>query len=188
MYEKSPRHNAAIFLVSTYLGVHASILLGTEGCVSAKTVASVVCLSSPQPHQHSIITRIITTKDRAFVMASKQSSKPSVYLHNGQILQAPPLSVQIRRFIESIYIFFGLYFTSFFSLDPYTAAQNSPFNVTKSANQPNTKPRWSGSRGPRGGGGGGGGDGPGGGGFGSFGSGKFGRVDDVRGQCKGGCC
>ncbi|KAL2816874.1 hypothetical protein BJX63DRAFT_386468 [Aspergillus granulosus] len=121
-------------------------------------------------------------------MASKQPSNPGVYLHNGQILQAPPLSVQIRRFIENIYLFLGLYFTSFFSLDPYAAAENSPFNITRSSNQSNSKPRWSSSGAPRGGGGGGGG-GPGGpGGFGSFGSSKFGRVDDINGTCKTGCC
>ncbi|KAL2831197.1 hypothetical protein BDW59DRAFT_140653 [Aspergillus cavernicola] len=120
-------------------------------------------------------------------MASKQSAKPNIYLHNGQILQAPPISVKMRRFFESIYLFLGLYFTSFFALDPYAAAQSSPFNITKADNQSNTKSRWNNLGGSRGGGGGGGGPG-GGGGFGRFGSGKFGRLDDVRGQCKGSCC
>ncbi|KAL4953238.1 hypothetical protein BDW69DRAFT_165820 [Aspergillus filifer] len=119
----------------------------------------------------------------------KSSAKPAVYLHNGQILQAPPVSVQIRRFVENIYLFLGLYFTSFFALDPYAAAQASPFNVTRAGNKDNTRSRWGGFGGPRGGGGGGGGGGPGGGGgFGSFGSGKFGRVDDIQRSCKGSCC
>ncbi|KAL6233588.1 hypothetical protein BDW75DRAFT_241909 [Aspergillus navahoensis] len=118
-------------------------------------------------------------------MASKESPKHSVYLHNGQVLQAPPVSVQIRRFVEGIYLFLGLYFTSFFALDPYEAARNSRFNVTRAGNKDNTRSRWGGSGG-RGGGGGGGGPG-GGGGFGSFGSGKFGRVDDIQGSCKT-CC
>ncbi|BCS22895.1 uncharacterized protein APUU_31120S [Aspergillus puulaauensis] len=119
--------------------------------------------------------------------SSKASSKPGVYLHNGQILQSPPVSVQIRRFMENIYLFLGLYFTSFFALDPYEAAQNSSFNVTRAGNKDNTRSRWNGLGGPRGGGGGGGGPG-GGGGFGSFGSGKFGKVDDIQGSCKGSCC
>ncbi|KAL4805514.1 hypothetical protein BDV18DRAFT_141104 [Aspergillus unguis] len=114
-------------------------------------------------------------------MTSEESSKPGVYLHNGQILQAPPVSVQIRRFMENIYLFLGLYFTSLFALDPYDAAAGSPFNITRAGNNNNTRPRWGGSAGgPRGGGGGGPG---GGGGFGSFGSGKFGRTDDVQ-ACK----
>ncbi|KAL3471321.1 hypothetical protein BJX99DRAFT_237867 [Aspergillus californicus] len=121
-------------------------------------------------------------------MASKQSQKPSVYLHNGQILQAPPISVKMRHFFENIYLFLGLYFTSFFALDPFVAAENSSFNITNFNNRSNTKSRWAGPGGARGGGGGGGGGGPGGsGGFGSFGSGKFSRVDDINGQCKGSC-
>ncbi|KAL4884705.1 hypothetical protein BJY04DRAFT_181804 [Aspergillus karnatakaensis] len=121
-------------------------------------------------------------------MASKESSKPNVYLHNGHILQAPPVSVQLRRLVENIYLFLGLYFTSFFAFDPYEAAQNSPFNITKADNKSSTRSRWGNFGGPRGGGGGGGGGGPGGGGgFGSFGSGKFAPVDNIEGSCKGTC-
>ncbi|KAL4922218.1 hypothetical protein BDW62DRAFT_79337 [Aspergillus aurantiobrunneus] len=32
------------------------------------------------------------------------------------LIYSPPVSVQIRRFIENIYLFFGLYFTSFFAV------------------------------------------------------------------------
>jgi hypothetical protein len=32
------------------------------------------------------------------------------------LIHSPPLSVQLRRFVENIYLFFGLYFTSFFSV------------------------------------------------------------------------
>ncbi|KAE8151894.1 hypothetical protein BDV25DRAFT_151937 [Aspergillus avenaceus] len=105
------------------------------------------------------------------------SSKPQTYMSNGQVLTTPPLSVRISRFFESIYIFFGLYFVSFFSLDPYTAAQNSRFNVTSPRNNRSTRSFW--------GGGGGSGSGDGGGGPGGFGPRRIGRVDDIRGpECK----
>ncbi|KAE8378550.1 hypothetical protein BDV26DRAFT_261360 [Aspergillus bertholletiae] len=108
------------------------------------------------------------------------SSKPKTYLSNGQVLGSPPLWVRINRLIENIYLFLGLYFVSLFSFDPYTAAQNSQFNVTRPQNHPNTRPRWGGSGGSGGDGGGGGGGGPGG-----FGPRKIGRVDDIRGpECK----
>ncbi|KAL5337594.1 tetrapyrrole methylase [Aspergillus crustosus] len=123
------------------------------------------------------------------IRSTIESSKPSVYLHNGQILQTPPVTVQARRFIESVYLFLGLYFSSFFALDPYEAAQNSPFNITKANNKDSTKSRWGNFGGSHGGGGGSGGPGGGrGGGFGSFGSGKFGRLDNIEGSCKSGCC
>ncbi|KAE8352129.1 deoxyribose-phosphate aldolase [Aspergillus coremiiformis] len=107
------------------------------------------------------------------------SSNPKVYLSNGQVLGSPPLWVRIKRIIENVYLFFGLYFVSLFSFDPYTAAQNSRFNITRSENNPRTRPHWGGSAGS--GSGGGGGGGPGGG----FGPRKIGRVDDIRGpECK----
>ncbi|KAK4125211.1 thioredoxin [Parathielavia appendiculata] len=34
----------------------------------------------------------------------------------------------LKGFLEAVVAFFGLYFYSFFSLDPYKAAENSPFN------------------------------------------------------------
>ena len=63
-------------------------------------------------------------------------------------------------------------------LDPYAAAEQSPFNIR---NRSNAAPR----AGPRaGGGGGGGGGGHGGGGGGGSGK-KLGTVDDIRGpECK----
>ncbi|KAL1987714.1 hypothetical protein VTN96DRAFT_2554 [Rasamsonia emersonii] len=109
-------------------------------------------------------------------MSAPSSSRP--YVSGGQMLQSPPLSVRVIRFFESIYIFLGLYFVSLFSLDPYTAAQSSQFNVARPQNKPNTRPRWGG--GSYGGGYGGGG-GPGG----SGGPRRIGRVDDIRGpECR----
>ncbi|KAJ5623128.1 hypothetical protein N7490_011733 [Penicillium lividum] len=108
-------------------------------------------------------------------MSTKKPQTP--YFSNGQVLSSPPFSVRVSRFLESVYVFFGLYLVSFFSLDPYLAAQNSSFNI----HQPKTR---NGSRGPTGGGSGsyGSGGGGGGGGGGPGGPGKrIGRVDDVRG-------
>ncbi|PWY79458.1 DUF171-domain-containing protein [Aspergillus sclerotioniger CBS 115572] len=105
------------------------------------------------------------------------SSEPKTYVSGGRVLSSPPLTVRIARFFESVYVFIGLYFVSLFSLDPYTAAQNSRFNVTGTGKDPNASARW---------GGGGGSWGPGGGGGGPGGPGRrIGRVDDVRGpECK----
>ncbi|PLB52401.1 hypothetical protein P170DRAFT_434164 [Aspergillus steynii IBT 23096] len=101
-------------------------------------------------------------------------------MSNGQVLGSPPFSVRLSRFFESVYLFLGLYLVSFFSVDPYSAAENSRFNITRPGNKPNTRSRWGGSSGFGGGGGGGGGGGPGG-----FGPRKIGRVDDIRGpECK----
>ncbi|BDD63364.1 hypothetical protein MAP00_008263 [Monascus purpureus] len=109
----------------------------------------------------------------------------NTYLSNGQILQSPPLSVRITRFFENVYFFLGLYFVSLFSLDPYTAAQNSQFNITRPVNKHNTRPRWGGSAGSSGYGGGGGG--PGGSGPRGPGPRRIGRVDDIRAPECGSC-
>ncbi|GFN17349.1 hypothetical protein AtubIFM56815_004646 [Aspergillus tubingensis] len=107
------------------------------------------------------------------------ASEPKTYVSGGRVLASPPITVRIIRFIENIYLFLGLYIVSLFSLDPYTAAQNSRFNVTQSGKTPNTRARWG-----SGGGGGGGSWGPGGGGGGGGGP-RIGRVDDIRGpECK----
>ncbi|KAJ5918221.1 hypothetical protein N7454_010596 [Penicillium verhagenii] len=111
------------------------------------------------------------------------SEKPqTAYFSNGQALTSLPLSVRVSRFIESAYVFFGLYIVSFLSLDPYAAAQNSSFNIHKtrsSSGSRDTRGGSSSSYGPGGGGGGGGGGGPGGPGR------RIGRVDDVRGpECR----
>ncbi|RAL06442.1 DUF171-domain-containing protein [Aspergillus ibericus CBS 121593] len=102
-------------------------------------------------------------------------SEPKTYVSGGRVLSSPPVTVRVTRFVESIYIFIGLYLVSLFSLDPYTAAQNSRFNITRSGKTPNTSARWGGGGGSWGPGGGGGGGGPGGPGR------RIGRVDDVRG-------
>ncbi|PWY66311.1 hypothetical protein BO83DRAFT_381192 [Aspergillus eucalypticola CBS 122712] len=110
------------------------------------------------------------------------ASEPKTYVSGGRVLANPPITVRILRFVENIYLFIGLYIVSLFSLDPYTAAQNSRFNVTQSGKTPNTRARWG-----SGGGGGGGSWGPGGGGGGGPGGPgrRIGRVDDIRGpECK----
>lgn len=69
--------------------------------------------------------------------------------------------------------------------DPYTAAQNSQFNVSRQGNRHNSRPRWGGSSSSYGGGGGGpGGSGPRGGGSGPR---RIGRVDDIRAPECGSC-
>ncbi|OOF98602.1 hypothetical protein ASPCADRAFT_204361, partial [Aspergillus carbonarius ITEM 5010] len=87
------------------------------------------------------------------------SSEPKTYVSGGRVLSSPPLTVRITRFFENIYVFIGLYLVSFFSLDPYTAAQNSRFNVTRTGKNPDASARWGGGGGSWGPGGGGGGPG-----------------------------
>ncbi|KAJ5797864.1 uncharacterized protein N7503_007160 [Penicillium pulvis] len=108
----------------------------------------------------------------------------TTYFSNGQALSSPPFSVRVSRFFESVYLFFGLYLVSFFSLDPHTAAQNSSFNIHRPKTPSGSRKPFggsSGSYGSGGGGGGGGGGGPGGPGR------RIGRVDDVRGPECGSC-
>ncbi|PYI17085.1 hypothetical protein BO86DRAFT_388343 [Aspergillus japonicus CBS 114.51] len=112
--------------------------------------------------------------------------EPRTYVSGGRVLGSPPLTVRVSRFFESVYVFLGLYLVSFFSLDPYAAAQNSQFNIHRKGNPSGPTSRWGlfGGGGSGGPGGGGGGGGPGGGPRG-FGPRKIGRVDDVRGpECK----
>lgn len=108
-------------------------------------------------------------------------------------LYRPPLSARFARLTDSIYNFIGLYIVSLFSLDPYTAAQNSHFNVVGRPNSYQERSRWGGVNrtGGNGGSGGGGGwgsgsdrRGPGGGGGPSR---RLGTVDDVRGPECGSC-
>ncbi|KAK0632197.1 hypothetical protein B0T14DRAFT_490595 [Immersiella caudata] len=40
-----------------------------------------------------------------------------------------PRNWSLNGFIEAVWVFFGLYFWSLFSLDPYKSAESSPFNV-----------------------------------------------------------
>jgi thioredoxin 1 len=42
----------------------------------------------------------------------------------------------MQKFFDMLIAFFGLYFTSLFSLDAYQAAENSPFNVHKAQSEP----------------------------------------------------
>lgn len=100
------------------------------------------------------------------------------YVSNGEVLGGPPVSVRISRFFESVYIFFGLYFTTLLSFDPYTTAQNSQFNISRRGD------RLGGSSYGSGGGGAGGPGGPGGPGP---RTGRLGRVDDIRGPECGSC-
>ncbi|KIW25009.1 uncharacterized protein PV07_10685 [Cladophialophora immunda] len=118
---------------------------------------------------------------------------------SGHILETPPLSARISRISDDVYNFLGLYFVSLFSLDPYTAAQNSQFNTRGRPNAYQERPRWGGGTNRLGGGGatGGGGStwGRGGGGGGGSGSGsgsgggsrRMGGIDDVRAPECGSC-
>ncbi|TKA76015.1 hypothetical protein B0A49_02925 [Cryomyces minteri] len=109
------------------------------------------------------------------------SNRP--YLHKGQMLSSPPISARIQGFIGSAYVFLALYFTTLFSLDPYAAAEASPFNTKNRSASRSGAPRKLGW-GSLGGGSGGGSGGSGPGGPGSGGR-KLGRVDDIRGpECK----
>ncbi|MCJ1460503.1 hypothetical protein MMC28_010885 [Mycoblastus sanguinarius] len=97
------------------------------------------------------------------------------YLFNGEVLQSPPFSVQVRNFFNGTYNFLGLYMTTLFSLDAYAAAEQSSFSIMN-------RRRSTAGSGPRSGGGGSGG---GGGGSGGNGGKKLGTVDDIRGpECK----
>ncbi|QKX63941.1 uncharacterized protein TRUGW13939_11113 [Talaromyces rugulosus] len=118
---------------------------------------------------------------RITMSAARPAQTP--YVSNGRVLETPPLTARVVRWVDNAYLFFGLYLVSLFALDSYAAAQGSQFNISASHNNPNTRPRWGGrSTGGGGGGGGGGGWGPGGGGNGGR---KIGQVDDVRGpECK----
>ncbi|MCJ1291082.1 hypothetical protein MMC34_002625 [Xylographa carneopallida] len=115
--------------------------------------------------------------------AKPLGAKPlGAYVSNGQVLSSPPLSVRVRGFVDTAILFFGLYITTLFSLDPYAAGQTSAYNIN---NREKDGTRT--GRGFFGGGGGGGGSGGGGPGPGSGGGGgrKLGTVDQIRGpECK----
>ena len=104
------------------------------------------------------------------------------------VLFRPPLIARLSRFSSDMYDFLGLYFVSLFSLDPYTAAQNSNFNTRGRPNAYQERSRW-GSSNRLGGGGGGGGGAGGGGGNGGGGPAprRMGGIDDVRGPECGSC-
>ncbi|EXJ95001.1 hypothetical protein A1O1_00119 [Capronia coronata CBS 617.96] len=129
---------------------------------------------------------------RKATSSTPSSSSSAKYISSsGHVLETPPLTARISRLSDSIYNFLGLYIVSLFSLDPYTAAQNSQFNTR--AKGPNTyqeRPRWGANRSGTGGGGVGGigrggntgtGTGSGAGGR------RFGGIDDVRGPECGSC-
>lgn len=42
----------------------------------------------------------------------------------------------VQKIVDMLIAFFGLYFTTLFSLDAYQAAENSPFNVHKARSEP----------------------------------------------------
>ncbi|KIW78975.1 hypothetical protein Z517_08815 [Fonsecaea pedrosoi CBS 271.37] len=128
---------------------------------------------------------------------SPSQGKANYVSSSGHVLERPPLSARISRFSDDLYNFLGLYLVSLFSLDPYTAAQNSQFNTRGRPNAYQDRPRWgAGSTTRLGGGGGSGGGGSGGswgrgggGGAGGPGSGprRMGGIDDVRGPECGSC-
>ncbi|KIW49074.1 hypothetical protein PV05_10788 [Exophiala xenobiotica] len=123
------------------------------------------------------------------------SASASYVSSSGRLLETPPLSARISRLGDDIYNFLGLYFVSLFSLDPYTAAQNSQFNLRGRPNAYQDRARWGGvnrtggAGGTTGGGGSGTsrGGGSGGGGGGGGAGRRFGGIDDVRGPECGSC-
>ncbi|KAK7883606.1 hypothetical protein LTR67_011016 [Exophiala xenobiotica] len=119
------------------------------------------------------------------------ASSASYVSSSGRLLETPPLSARISRLGDDIYNFLGLYFVSLFSLDPYTAAQNSQFNLRGRPNVYQDRARWGGGVNRAGGGGAGGGPatggGGGGGGAGAGAGRRFGGIDDVRGPECGSC-
>ncbi|KIW16313.1 hypothetical protein PV08_06364 [Exophiala spinifera] len=127
---------------------------------------------------------------------SSSTSSASYVSSSGHVLETPPLAARISRLGDDIYNFLGLYFVSLFSLDPYTAAQNSQFNTRGRPNAYQERSRWggvnrTGGGGPAGGGAAGTGSGfggRGGGGGGGSGAGRrFGGIDDVRAPECGSC-
>ncbi|KAJ9608080.1 hypothetical protein H2200_007068 [Cladophialophora chaetospira] len=126
--------------------------------------------------------------DKSTPSSNKPPTKPAYISSSGHVLESPPLTARLTRFSEDIYNVLGLYFVSLFSLDPYTAAQNSQFNTRGRPNVYQERPRWGGNSGRVGGGGGRGSGAGGGGGFGGGGSGRrMGGIDDVRGPECGSC-
>ncbi|ETI27885.1 hypothetical protein G647_00334 [Cladophialophora carrionii CBS 160.54] len=121
--------------------------------------------------------------------ANKPPVKPAYVSSSGHVLESPPFSARLSRFSSDVYNFLGLYFVSLFSLDPYTAAQNSQFNTRGRPNAHQARPTWGGGLGRLGGGTPGGGAGGGSrGGGGSNGSGRrMGGIDDVRAPECGSC-
>ncbi|KAI1611275.1 hypothetical protein EDD37DRAFT_650948 [Exophiala viscosa] len=124
----------------------------------------------------------------------KPATTSSYISSSGHVLDTPPVSARISRLGDNIYNFLGLYFVSLFSLDPYTAAQNSRFNSRGRPNAYQERARWGGANRAGGVGAGPGGSGPSGGrggggsGFGGSGSGRrMGGVDDVRAPECGSC-
>ncbi|EPS26909.1 hypothetical protein POX_g08791 [Penicillium oxalicum] len=107
---------------------------------------------------------------------SSQKSAPA-YVSNGQTLSSPPLTVRLNRFVESVYLFLGLYFVSLFSFDANASAQSSQFNI----HNRNSVSRGTSSWGSRAGGS----SGPASRRGGNGGGPRLGRVDDIRGpECK----
>ncbi|KAK5415455.1 hypothetical protein LTR06_003505 [Exophiala xenobiotica] len=118
------------------------------------------------------------------------ASSASYVSSSGRLLETPPLSARISRLGDDVYNFLGLYFVSLFSLDPYTAAQNSHFNLRGRPNAYQDRARWGGGVNRTGGAGGGPATGGGEGGGGGAGAGagrRFGGIDDVRGPECGSC-
>ncbi|KAH8149172.1 uncharacterized protein LAJ45_06711 [Morchella importuna] len=58
-------------------------------------------------------------------------AKPARYVRDGQVVAGAPVGAQMRGWVNAAVVFFGLYFMSLFSLDPVSAAEESPFNVNR---------------------------------------------------------
>jgi thioredoxin 1 len=70
-------------------------------------------------------------------------STGNVYSTAGRTLGSGPTQgssvyrrYNMQSFIDAVIAFFGLYFTTLFSLDAYQAAEDSPFNIHKPRPQP----------------------------------------------------
>ncbi|KAF7508923.1 hypothetical protein GJ744_008632 [Endocarpon pusillum] len=112
------------------------------------------------------------------------------YMSNGQVLETPPLTVRLSQQFDNVYNFFGLYFVSLLSLDPYAAAESSQFNTRGRPNSSQNRPRWSSgtnSRGPAGSGSSPRGPGSGGGGRPGGAPRRTMGIDDVRAPECGSC-
>jgi thioredoxin 1 len=69
-------------------------------------------------------------------------SAGAVYSSAGRTLGSGPIQgssisrrYNVQTFIDALIAFFGLYFTTLFTLDAYQAGENSPFNIHKPRQQ-----------------------------------------------------
>ncbi|KAH0607444.1 uncharacterized protein H6S33_002478 [Morchella sextelata] len=74
------------------------------------------------------------TSGKGYTLGSSSASaaaKKPAYVRDGQVVAGVPVGAQMRGWVNAAVVFLGLYFMSLFSLDPVTAAEESPFNVNR---------------------------------------------------------